>query len=100
MRARRLMAISDASRMRRGASPGRRPILQASSPASPDETREGLPQRRLLYGRRKGPKLSAHQEALRATLLPQLAWRLERGADPRLGFTPAVGGVGVENRLR
>ncbi|HEY5346654.1 MAG TPA: tRNA (guanosine(46)-N7)-methyltransferase TrmB [Rhizomicrobium sp.] len=30
--------------------------------------------RRMLYGRRKGPKLSAHQADLRATLLPLLAY--------------------------
>jgi tRNA (guanine-N7-)-methyltransferase len=43
-------------------------------------------QRRSLYGRRKGPALSAHQENLRATLLPQLALHIEQGADPRSYF--------------
>ena len=38
--------------------------------------------RRQLYGRRKGPKLSAHQQHLIDALLPMLAWKLEQGADP------------------
>ena len=41
----------------------------------------------MLYGRRKGPKLSRHKEDLRRTLLPKLALRLEQGADPRLYFS-------------
>jgi tRNA (guanine-N7-)-methyltransferase len=45
-------------------------------------------QRRLLYGRRKGPKLSAHQQALRETLLPQLLLTLEKDRDPRTYFSP------------
>jgi tRNA (guanine-N7-)-methyltransferase len=40
-------------------------------------------QRRQLYGRRKGPKLSAHQRHLIDTLLPQLALKPEPGADPK-----------------
>jgi tRNA (guanine-N7-)-methyltransferase len=39
--------------------------------------------RRQLYGRRMGPKLSAHQQALVETLLPQLRVPLENGRDPR-----------------
>jgi tRNA (guanine-N7-)-methyltransferase len=35
-----------------------------------------------LYGRRKGPKLSAHQEQLLATLLPKLTLDIRSGADP------------------
>lgn len=42
--------------------------------------------RRKLYGRRKGPKLSAHQERLIETLLPQLGLRLEQGRDPKTYF--------------
>ncbi len=42
--------------------------------------------RRKLYGRRKGPKLSAHQHDLIDTLLPQIALRLTPGADPRTYF--------------
>jgi len=44
--------------------------------------------RRKLYGRRKGPKLSAHQDRLIETLLPQLALRLEQGRDPKTYFSP------------
>ena len=43
--------------------------------------------RRLLYGRRKGPKLSPHQQGLRDTLLPQLALQFEQGRDPRSYFS-------------
>lgn len=39
-----------------------------------------------LYGRRKGPKLSAHKEELHRTLLPKLALHLEQDADPRIYF--------------
>ena len=41
-----------------------------------------------LYGRRKGPKLSAHQEDLLETLLPKLALHIQQGADPRSYFSP------------
>jgi tRNA (guanine-N7-)-methyltransferase len=44
--------------------------------------------RRQLYGRRKGPKLSAHQQHLIDTLLPKLALKLEQGADPKRYFLP------------
>jgi len=43
---------------------------------------------RKLYGRRKGPKLSAHKEDLRRTLLPRVALNLQTGADPRFYFLP------------
>jgi tRNA (guanine-N7-)-methyltransferase len=46
-------------------------------------------QRRQLYGRRKGPKLSAHQRHLIDTLLPQLALKPELGADPKTYFDHA-----------
>jgi tRNA (guanine-N7-)-methyltransferase len=46
--------------------------------------------RQQLYGRRKGPKLTAHQSALRQTLLPKLALRLETGRDPRSYFSPGT----------
>ncbi len=35
-------------------------------------------QRRKLYGRRKGPKLSARQASLRRTLLGDLAWQVDK----------------------
>jgi tRNA (guanine-N7-)-methyltransferase len=49
-----------------------------------------------LYGRRKGPKLSAHKEDLRRTLLPALALTLVPGADPRDYFSPPVEDVWLE----
>jgi tRNA (guanine-N7-)-methyltransferase len=72
------------------ASAGRRPISPTDSSAPSDGRRRGL-----LYGRRKGPKLSAHQAGLRETLLPEL--RLERrdGADPR-GYFAGVREVWLE----
>jgi tRNA (guanine-N7-)-methyltransferase len=56
--------------------------MGSNAPSNPSRRRA------LLYGRRKGPKLSAHQEELRRTLLPKLALRLEQGADPRTYFSP------------
>ena len=44
--------------------------------------------RGLLYGRRKGPKLSVHQSSLRETLLPKLRLAVEQGADPISYFSP------------
>lgn len=49
-----------------------------------------------LYGRRKGPKLSAHKEELHRTLLPKLALQLEQGADPRTYFGAGIEGVWLE----
>lgn len=69
--------------------------MPPSSPASPDA--HGERRRRQLYGRRKGPKLSAHQESLRATLLPELTLAVRDGADPRSYFgTGAVDDVWLE----
>ncbi len=51
---------------------------------------------RKLYGRRKGPKLSAHKEDLHKTLLPQMALKLISGADPRSYFSPTVDDVWLE----
>ena len=64
-------------------SPGRRPISRTDS-KPPSERRRGL-----VYGRRKGPKLSAHQQGLRETLLPKLALALEQGRDPGSYFDGA-----------
>jgi tRNA (guanine-N7-)-methyltransferase len=50
--------------------------------------------RRKLYGRRKGPKLSARQAGLRKTLLNQLAWRL--GGDPLAQFPQTVHEIWLE----
>jgi len=52
--------------------------------------------RRQLYGRRKGPKLSAHQQHLLDTLLPELALHLKAGADPRAYFDSIVEDVWLE----
>ena len=52
--------------------------------------------RRKIFGRRKGPKLSAHQERLLETLLPKLALELEAGRDPRAYFTAPVADVWLE----
>jgi tRNA (guanine-N7-)-methyltransferase len=50
--------------------------------------------RRKLYGRRKGPKLSARQAGLRQRLLSKLAWRL--GGDPLGQFPNTVHEVWLE----
>jgi tRNA (guanine-N7-)-methyltransferase len=57
--------------------------VTGETPDAPVETRR----RRLLYGRRKGPKLSAHQEQLLETLLPKLRLNLQAGADPKTYFS-------------
>ncbi len=65
--------------------------MPSSAPSDGAERRRGQ-----LYGRRKGPKLSAHQTHLRETLLPQLALRLRANADPRSYFSTAVDDVWLE----
>jgi tRNA (guanine-N7-)-methyltransferase len=50
--------------------------------------------RRKLYGRRKGPKLSARQAGLRRTLLKDLAWHL--GGDPLAQFPNGVQDLWLE----
>ena len=50
--------------------------------------------RRKLYGRRKGPKLSSRQAGLRRTLLSELAWR--PGGDPFAQFPNTVREVWLE----
>jgi tRNA (guanine-N7-)-methyltransferase len=52
--------------------------------------------RHKLYGRRKGPRLSAHQSALFETLLPELALNLQPGGDPRDYFKTVVDDVWLE----
>jgi tRNA (guanine-N7-)-methyltransferase len=49
-----------------------------------------------LYGRRKGPKLSAHKEELRNTLLPKLTLDLAKLADPRACFSRPADDVWLE----
>jgi tRNA (guanine-N7-)-methyltransferase len=62
----------------------------------PAERRGLIEERRrgLLYGRRKGPKLSPHQQHLRDTLLPTLALAPENGRDPRHYFSTSLQGGG------
>ena len=52
--------------------------------------------RGMLYGRRKGPKLSAHQQHLLDHLLPQLELKLQAGSDPHSYFSQAVDDVWLE----
>lgn len=52
--------------------------------------------RRSLYGRRKGPKLSAHQQHLLDALLPAFELHLNPGADPRTYFSEAVENIWLE----
>jgi tRNA (guanine-N7-)-methyltransferase len=51
-------------------------------------------QRRQLYGRRKGPKLSARQTDLRGTLLPQIAF--DPTKDARAQFPPEIKALWLE----
>ena len=53
-------------------------------------------QRGMLFGRRKGPKLSARQHGLRATLLPRLTLQLEQGRDPKRYFDVPLDAVWLE----
>jgi tRNA (guanine-N7-)-methyltransferase len=55
----------------------------------------GFPQRRV-FGRRKGPALSAHQTGLFETLLPTLRLDLRSGYDPRTYFAADVTEVWLE----
>ena len=80
------------------ASPGRRPTSPKRSSARFElALNEGQQrQRRLLYGRRKGPKLSAHQQALRNSLLPKLRLQLEPDRDPLSYFAAPLDDVWFE----
>lgn len=53
-------------------------------------------QRRALYGRRKGPRLSARQLELRQSLLPKLALKLADKLDPKRYFDRPVDDVWLE----
>ena len=67
-----------------------------NSSAPSDKSVGEARRRRLLYGRRKGPKLSAHKEALRRTLLPKLVLTLEADRDPKTYFAADVSDVWLE----
>src|SRR3954447_1076676 len=87
------MAISDARRIRTVVSHGKKPTSPTRSSAASDVSGAHAERvRRMLYGRRKGPKLSAHQQHLLDQLLPQLELHLMPGADPRAYFSPPPGG--------
>ncbi len=49
-----------------------------------------------LYGRRKGPRLSPHQQSLREGLLPRLRLSLDKLLDPRSAFGNPVDDVWLE----
>jgi tRNA (guanine-N7-)-methyltransferase len=66
------------------------------APFDPSEERRKTRQRGSLYGRRKGPKLSAHQAALRENLLPRLKLDLRSGCDPKNYFDAPVDDVWLE----
>ena len=66
----------------------------AMTDAHPAKTAER--HRRLLYGRRKGPKLRGHQAELLETLLPQLTLAIEPGRNPREYFSAPVCDVWLE----
>src|SRR5271169_698753 len=87
--------ISAASRIPPAASAGKRPIWRMRSSA-PSEVSHGERRRPHLYGRRKGPKLSAHQAGLFQTLLPELALDIRAGADPRSYFSEPVEDIWLE----
>src|SRR6185295_18399494 len=91
----RLTAISAANRTPMAASRGRGPISRMRSSAR-SSVNDPQRRRRLLYGRRKGPKLSAHQLALRQTLLPRLTLQLEKNLEPRKYFDQPVDDVWLE----
>jgi len=59
---------------------------------------EAHPERRRqqLYGRRKGPKLTAHQSSLRETLLPILTLDLDTLANPHCAFATPVEDIWLE----
>jgi tRNA (guanine-N7-)-methyltransferase len=70
----------------------RRSLPAPSDPTSEPKQR----QRGLLYGRRKGPKLSAHQAALFESLLPGMKLDLRANEDPKNYFAASVNDVWLE----
>ncbi|HEX4080238.1 MAG TPA: tRNA (guanine(46)-N(7))-methyltransferase TrmB [Rhizomicrobium sp.] len=66
------------------------------APSEAAERERGGRRRGLLYGRRKGPKLSAHRAALFETLLPRLKLDPRRDADPRIWFDSCVTDLWLE----
>src|ERR1700742_1869215 len=66
--------------------------MSADTPSPPGDHPDR--NRRKLYGRRKGPKLSARQAGLRQTLLGELGWK--PGGDPLAQFPNGVQEVWLE----
>jgi tRNA (guanine-N7-)-methyltransferase len=67
-------------------------------PAPSEQSGESIdgPWRSKLYGRRKGPKISAHQSSLVETLLPRLNFRLREKAHPAGYFDNDIEDVWLE----
>jgi tRNA (guanine-N7-)-methyltransferase len=82
--------------MPKAGSHGRRQISRTSSERPSEVPPPDIPQRRKLYGRRKGPSLSAHQTGLLETLLPRLALIPEQGRPARDYFSSDVQEVWLE----
>lgn len=61
-----------------------------------DTAAYGERRRRHIYGRRKGSKLSAHQQNLIDTLLPKLALNIRAGVAPRTYFDARIEDVWLE----
>jgi tRNA (guanine-N7-)-methyltransferase len=57
---------------------------------SSDGRSEAPRKQKLLYGRQKGPKLSAYQAGLLETLLPRISLTPESGIDPQTCFSPVA----------
>lgn len=66
------------------------------APSDSDGDAIGEPRSRRLFGRRKGPKLSARQAALVANLLPRLKVQIPKDADPKRCFAAPVDEVWLE----
>jgi tRNA (guanine-N7-)-methyltransferase len=64
--------------------------VSGESADHPERTRGNV------YGRRKGPKLSTHQDALLRDLLPKLTLQIRDGANPRSYFDNSVDDVWLE----
>jgi tRNA (guanine-N7-)-methyltransferase len=91
------MAISDARRIRTVVSRGKKPTSPTRLSAASDVSGAHAERKRgMIYGRRKGPKLSAHQQHLLDHLLSQFALDLNPGADPRSYFSEPVEEVWLE----
>src|SRR5207248_5794952 len=99
MRARRRTGISGANPTGTAAFRGSEQTnWRRSLPAPSEQSGDSIdgPRRSKLYGRRKGPKLSAHQSGLLETLLPRLKLRLRKNAQATEYFGTKVDDVWLE----